>query len=129
MSILHTDPLHISEYIFNQTFHINSSSRTEPKELYEASALSKLTWNNFDDNWFGHHLTFLFQLISYHIFFNVIKLCTFTIITIISDIDECAAKPCQNNGTCTDLINDYQCHCPDGFIGTNCTHSKMRLHF
>lgn len=24
-----------------------------------------------------------------------------------SDIDECADYPCQNNGTCTDMINDY----------------------
>lgn len=41
------------------------------------------------------------------------------------DIDECAAHPCQNNGTCTDLINDYQCHCIDGFNGTNCMNSKL----
>lgn len=46
--------------------------------------------------------------------------CTFK----ISDVDECAMHPCLNNGTCIDLINDYQCHCINGFNGTNCTISK-----
>lgn len=41
-----------------------------------------------------------------------------------SDMDECAVHPCQNNGTCIDLINDYQCYCTTGFNGTNCTNSK-----
>lgn len=41
------------------------------------------------------------------------------------DIDECASQPCQNNGTCIDLINDYQCNCTDGFRGTTCTYGKL----
>lgn len=44
---------------------------------------------------------------------------------IILDIDECEVRPCQNNGTCVDLINDYQCDCMDGFNGTNCTTGKF----
>lgn len=47
-------------------------------------------------------------------------------IFIFSDIDECTAQPCQNNGTCIDLINDYQCYCTDGFNGKNCTNSKFK---
>ena len=39
---------------------------------------------------------------------------------IISDIDECAASPCQNQGTCTDQVNDYTCECVAGFIGDDC---------
>uniref|UniRef100_A0A8W8NH25 Uncharacterized protein n=1 Tax=Magallana gigas TaxID=29159 RepID=A0A8W8NH25_MAGGI len=38
-----------------------------------------------------------------------------------SGIDECAEQPCQNNGTCVDLMNDYECYCMDGFNGTDCT--------
>lgn len=45
---------------------------------------------------------------------------------IISDIDYCAEIPCQNNGTCIDLINDYQCYCTDGFDGKNCTNSEFK---
>uniref|UniRef100_K1PT21 Sushi, nidogen and EGF-like domain-containing protein 1 n=1 Tax=Magallana gigas TaxID=29159 RepID=K1PT21_MAGGI len=36
------------------------------------------------------------------------------------DIDECLPDPCHNNGTCTDLVNNYQCNCAAGFNGTNC---------
>lgn len=40
------------------------------------------------------------------------------------DINDCQPQPCQNNGTCTDLVNDYQCDCVAGFNGTNCENSK-----
>lgn len=37
------------------------------------------------------------------------------------DINECASAPCQNNGTCTDLIADYKCDCTGtGYTGSNC---------
>lgn len=36
------------------------------------------------------------------------------------NIDECAPKPCQNNGSCTDAINGYNCSCLPGFAGKNC---------
>ena len=41
------------------------------------------------------------------------------------DIDECIPEPCQNNGTCTDQINGYECQCDPGFNGTNCENSKF----
>ena len=40
------------------------------------------------------------------------------------DIDDCQPQPCQNNGTCHDLVNDYRCECLVGFNGTNCENSK-----
>ena len=39
------------------------------------------------------------------------------------DIDDCQSDPCQNNGTCRDLVNDYRCDCVAGFNGTNCENS------
>jgi hypothetical protein len=36
------------------------------------------------------------------------------------DIDECAPNPCANNGTCTNLLNDYSCQCATGFSGQRC---------
>ena len=36
------------------------------------------------------------------------------------ETDECSSTPCQNGGTCTDLINAYDCACRDGYEGTDC---------
>ena len=36
------------------------------------------------------------------------------------DIDECESRPCMNNGTCTDGLNDYTCECMAGYTGPNC---------
>ena len=31
------------------------------------------------------------------------------------EIDECLPRPCENGGTCTDLVNGYRCDCPTDF--------------
>lgn len=37
------------------------------------------------------------------------------------NIDECKIYPnCQNNGTCTDLVNGYNCTCTEDFTGDVC---------
>ncbi|XP_041475891.1 uncharacterized protein LOC121424322 isoform X2 [Lytechinus variegatus] len=36
------------------------------------------------------------------------------------DINECSSNPCDNGGTCTDLLGGFQCFCPDGFKGEYC---------
>lgn len=42
----------------------------------------------------------------------------------ITDINECFPDPCENNGTCTDLVNEYHCDCFPGFNGTNCENGE-----
>ncbi len=40
--------------------------------------------------------------------------------TLVSDTNECASRPCQNSGTCTDSVNGYTCDCQAGYEGDNC---------
>ena len=35
-------------------------------------------------------------------------------------MDECLDDPCQNQGTCEDLVNGYRCTCTASFSGKNC---------
>ena len=38
----------------------------------------------------------------------------------IADIDECDSSPCQNGGSCTDIVNGHTCNCVAGYDGANC---------
>ena len=31
------------------------------------------------------------------------------------EVDECLPGPCENGGTCTDLVNGFHCECGDEF--------------
>ncbi|XP_061492670.1 sushi, nidogen and EGF-like domain-containing protein 1 isoform X6 [Rhineura floridana] len=37
-----------------------------------------------------------------------------------NEIDECRSDPCKNGGSCKDQPGSFTCHCPEGFIGTQC---------
>ena len=34
--------------------------------------------------------------------------------------DECYSGPCQNGGSCENLLGDYRCNCTSGFTGRQC---------
>ena len=41
-------------------------------------------------------------------------------ILLLLEIDECESEPCQNGGSCSDKVNDYECKCVGAFTGKNC---------
>lgn len=41
--------------------------------------------------------------------------------TCQTNIDDCAANPCQNGGTCADGVDSFTCTCATGYTGTTCT--------
>ncbi len=41
--------------------------------------------------------------------------------TNCNETNECLPNPCQNGGTCSDLINDYSCACSPGYSDKNCS--------
>ena len=47
-----------------------------------------------------------------------------TVQVLFLDIDDCAGRPCQNGGVCTDRVNDFSCRCVAGFEGKRCEISK-----
>ena len=53
---------------------------------------------------------------------NVELLCIIFIFHMSLSIDsnECDSSPCQNNATCTDGVNRYQCQCMAGYMGQQC---------
>ncbi|XP_045166878.2 lectin BRA-3-like [Mercenaria mercenaria] len=36
------------------------------------------------------------------------------------EVDRCSPDPCENNGTCVEVADNYTCSCNDGFKGRNC---------
>jgi hypothetical protein len=47
-------------------------------------------------------------------------------ICFLPDINDCMPNPCQNNGVCSDRINNYTCQCAAGYDGNNCEYSKLK---
>ena len=35
-------------------------------------------------------------------------------------VDHCAKQPCANNGTCVNLVDEFECLCPRGYKGDKC---------
>lgn len=41
-------------------------------------------------------------------------------VTCNQNINECSSNPCQNGGTCTDLVNGFSCTCTAQWTGLFC---------
>ncbi|KAK3598970.1 hypothetical protein CHS0354_024642 [Potamilus streckersoni] len=44
-----------------------------------------------------------------------------------TDINECESDPCQHAGVCKDLINDYNCTCPNRYDGKDCEIDRCKV--
>ena len=49
-------------------------------------------------------------------------------IYIYPDINECDPSPCQNGGTCIDLVSAFDCQCIAGFEGDRCEIGESDKH-
>ena len=52
----------------------------------------------------------------------------FSVPSLFLDIDECASDPCKNGATCLDGIDRFQCQCPGGYRGRDCSIGR-KIHF
>lgn len=52
---------------------------------------------------------------------------TILILISLTGINECTSGPCQNGGTCLDLINMFECQCVPGFTGNQCEIGSLFL--
>ncbi|KAK2151726.1 hypothetical protein LSH36_353g04002 [Paralvinella palmiformis] len=39
----------------------------------------------------------------------------------VTAVDRCTPNPCQNNANCTNIPGDFNCSCPSGYGGKNCS--------
>ena len=58
---------------------------------------------------------------------NIFFLKSNNVINLLSDINECVANPCQNNGTCYNTMGSFTCTCAAGYDGDTCQNGKLRL--
>jgi len=45
-----------------------------------------------------------------------------------TEVNECAANPCENGGSCVSDHGRYFCLCRGGFTGVHCERSKRACH-
>ena len=96
--------------------------------------VTKITCNSSNQSCFcKNHLSGCAERRQYCSVQNYSTYCNFNVMLIsvfqnevlhcfrISDVDECSATPCKNDGVCTNLVNDYSCKCTARFEGKDCS--------
>ena len=43
----------------------------------------------------------------------------------VVDVNECSSNPCNNGGSCSDLVNSYTCECAEGYDGLYCDNGEI----
>ena len=46
-------------------------------------------------------------------------------VIFVLDVNDCMSNPCENGGSCTDGVNEYNCSCASGYTGTDCERSEL----
>ncbi len=41
------------------------------------------------------------------------------------EVDNCATKPCKNQGVCINAVNAFSCNCTEGYSGATCRTGKL----
>ena len=54
-----------------------------------------------------------------NILYSIILIRSLHIIFVL-DVDDCMPNPCENDGNCTDGVNEYLCACVPGYTGADC---------
>lgn len=43
------------------------------------------------------------------------------------ETNECAPKPCKNDGVCNDVVAGFTCTCKSGYVGLTCSETVCLL--
>lgn len=68
---------------------------------------------NLNNNW-----SFIYCCLLFH---STIKISGFEGFYCSNNINDCFDASCSEGKVCYDLINSYECRCPEGFTGENCS--------
>ena len=51
------------------------------------------------------------------------------VLFVCADINECVSTPCQNQASCVDMVDQYECVCAQGYVGEYCESGEYyRIH-
>ena len=53
--------------------------------------------------------------------------CIFSSFSFITDVDECASNPCENDAECINGADIFECICPEDYKGYTCAGKENML--